>query len=984
MSLSTSRPSRILATALAVVLSLGGCVAPSAPEGSAAGTAKPTAGAPATPARPLTLAELDDLPREAVMPLTPEVRSARLPNGFRYFIRRNNDPAGRAEFRFVINAGSLLEEEDQRGFAHFLEHMLFNGTERFPGMGVLAFLQNTGMQVGADANAYTNYDETVCVIKVPTDDPRIVPTALDVMQDWATAVTLDPAEVDAERGVIVEERRLRSLSASGRISERVRDLYLAGSRYAARPPIGQLDVIQNGSRDRLASFYRTWYRPENLAIVAVGDFDPASVERMILARFAPLANPPGPEPERPEATFAESDTVYAVMTDPEQPVTSVSLTWKRPSVNYATVGSYQNYLVFQIFDRMLNFRLLELAEAENSPVLQAAAGRGLYVRALELWTATALAPEGQAQKALEALLTEIERVRRYGFSAAELERAKRDIRTSYERAAAEDQHTASGSLADELVRHVTTDEPVPGILAERAFTERFLPDITLEDMNREAARFGSTNRLVIVLGPEKKGLAAPTEEALRKVVARVESSKIEDDAEQLAGGSLMPKPPEPAAITSRREVAELGATELVLANGARVLYKPTKLKEREILFTATSPGGASLVSDEDYPEARLAGIVAAESGVGGFSRTDLLKVMAGSDLSVTPSVESYFEGMDGEARSEDLSSLLQLVHLYFTAPRKDRAVAARVPRELISLTENRRAVPESMLQEADEEALYAKTVRAGPQPVKELQRIDAERVFSIYRDRFANARDFTFSFVGSFEPKELEDLVQRYIGTLPSKPGTERYRSRLRPPPREVVTRTLTQGKEPRSLVRLVFAGPLAEKVTPRTLMQATLLEQAIGEGLQSELREARGAVYGVLTEVDIAEIPEPSYRATIDFTTDPRRVDELVGVVFEEIDALQAKGPSRITLAVSKEAERRKREEARGSNAFWLGVLDRWAKFPDSDPREVLGSDAELAAVTSEEVRKLGEVVFQKDRYVKVVLQPETPVAGQGAAARD
>jgi zinc protease len=741
-------------------------------------------------------------------------------------------------------------------------------------------------------------------------------------------------------------------------------------------------VIQKGSRDRLASFYRTWYRPENLAVVAVGDFDVASMERMILARFAPLANPSGPAPKRPEDAFVDHDTVYAVMTDPEQPVTSVSLTWKRPAVTYTTVGSYQNYLVFQLFDRMLNFRLLELTEAEDSPVLQAAAGRGLYVRALELWSATALAPEGQGQKALEALLTEIERVRRYGFSAAELERAKRDIRTSYERAADESQHTASASLADELVRHVTTDEPVPGILAERAFTERFLPDVTLEDLNREAARFGATSRLVVALAPEKKGLAPPSEESLRKVVARVEKAKIADYTEQLAGGALMAKPPEPAAIASRRAVAEIGATELVLANGARVLYKPTKLKEREILFTATSPGGASVVSDEDYPEARLAGIVAAESGVGAFSRLDLLKVMAGSDLSVTPSVDSYFEGLDGEARSEDLSQLLQLIHLYFTAPRQDRTVAARVPRELISLTENRKAVPESMLQEAVEEALYGKTVRAGPLPVTELQRIDVDRVFSIYRDRFANARDFTFVFVGSFEPKELEDLVQRYIGTLPSTSAREQYRARLRPPPREVVTRTLSQGKEARSLVRLVFAGPLTEKVTPRTLMQAALLEQAIGEGLQSELREARGAVYGVLTQVDIVEIPEPSYRATIDFTTDPRRVDELVGVVFEEIEAVRAKGPSRITLAVSKEAERRRREEARGSNAFWLGVLDRWAKFPESDPREVLAYDSELAAVSSEEVRKLGEIVFQKDRYVKVVLQPEAAVTGDSGAS--
>jgi zinc protease len=957
MRLSRLRGS-LVATAFGLCLALGSCVIPDASR------------APSAP-RTLTEAELEALPPEATMPLTPEVRFAKLPNGFRYYVRRNTEPAGRAELRFVVNAGSLLEEEDQQGFAHFLEHMLFNGTRRFPGLEVLQFLQSTGMQIGADANAYTNYDETVCVMKVPTDDPGIVPTALDVMQDWATGVLLDPAEVEAERGVIVEERRLRSLSASGRISERVRDLYLAGSRYAVRAPIGKLDVIQNGSRDRLESFYRTWYRPENLAIVAVGDFDPAAVEQMILARFQTLANPPGPAPKRPSDTFAKKETLYSVLTDPEQPVTTVTLTWKRPGVQYGTVGSYRDYLVYQIFDRMLNLRLLEIAESENAPILEAGAGRGLYVRALELWSVTALAPEGQAPKALETVLTEIERVRRYGFSQVELDRAKRDIQTSYARAAAENQKTPSGSLADELVRHVTTDEPVPGILAERAFTERFLPTITLDDLNREVKRFGDDNRLVIVLAPEKAGLAAPTQAELKEAVARVETTQIDDRTEQLNAGVLMPEPPAPAEIVSRRVLEEVGATELVLANGARVLYKPTRLKEREILFTATSPGGASLVSDEDYTEARLAGAVTAESGVSGFSRSDLLKVLAGSDINVAPSVDSYFEGMDGQARSEDLTPLLQLIHLYFTSPRQDRTAAARVPRELISRLENLKSVPEAILQQAVEEALYGKNVRAGLLRVDEIERLDTERMFEVYRERFADAADFTFSFVGSFDPAELESLVQRYIGTLPSKRSRESYRTRLRPPPEDVVARTVAAGKEQRSQVRMVFEGPLSDKVTPQTLMQAALLEQALGENLQSELREVRGAVYGVLTEVRIIEVPEPTYRATIDFTTDPRRVDELVGVVLDEIQVLRAQGPSKLTVSGSKEVERRKHEEALGTNGYWLGVLDRWAKFPDYDPRVTLVFEQQLEAVSAEEVRKLGEIVFRTDRYVKVVLQP-------------
>jgi zinc protease len=927
-------------------------------------------GKPETPA--LTQAELNALPREVKMPLNPAVRHARLANGLTYYILRNEDPEGRAELRFVVKAGSLLEEDDQQGFAHFLEHMLFNGTERFPGMDVLAFLQSTGMQVGADVNAYTNHDETVCVIKVPTDNPTILPTAFDVMEDWATAVSLDPEEVDSERGVITEERRSQALSASGRISKRIGDLYVAGSRYAERSPIGKLEVIQKGSRDRLEAFYKTWYRPENLSIVAVGDFDPAEVEALILERFAKLENPPGPAPKRPEITLAEAGTTYAVLTDPEQSVTNVALTWRRPGLTFPTVGGYQQYLVSILFDRMMNARLLELTEAENSPVIQAAAGRGLFVRAVELWTAQALAPEGGEQKALEAMLTEIERVRRHGFSEAELARAKRDILTTYERAAAENQNTPSSSLADELVRHVTDDEPVIGIVAERAFTERFVPDITLADMNAEAAQLGSTNRIVLLLAPEKEGLKPSNEAALANVVARVEKAEIADYTEEIAGAELMPNPPQPAAIASRRDVPELGATELVLANGARVLYKPTKLREREVLFTATSPGGASVVPDEDYTEARVAGAVAAESGVAGFSRPDLLKVLAGKDLTVVPSVDAYYEGMDGGARSEDLEALFQMIHLYFTAPRQDKAVVTRVTRELVSRLENRKSVPEAVLQQAVEEALYGKTVRAGALPLDELRKVDADRLFKIYRERFADAADFTFAFVGSFEPAQLEALAQQYLGTLPAKGSREKYTPRLRQPPQEVVTRTLNQGKEERSVVNMVFEGPLDATVTPELQVQANLLEQAISGNLQSELREKRGAVYGVLLEIDLAEAPSPMYRATISFTTDPHRVDELVGVVLDEIELLRESPPSRGSLELSKEYERRQRQEARGQNSFWLGVLEHWAKFPDSDPRDVLEFEADLFAVTPEQVQALGEQIFRKDRYVKVVLQPQ------------
>jgi zinc protease len=972
-TLSTSRLPSVLLALLATLGLLAGCA--SSP---AAGTAPGfrTLPQPTTAVAPAPAPDVAALPPEAAIPLTPELRSGELANGLRYFVRRNTEPAGRAELRLVVDAGSILEEEDQRGLAHFLEHMLFNGTERFPGQDLVVFLEGTGMQVGPEVNAYTTFDETVYQLKIPTDRQGILPTALDVLEDWSAAALLTPEEIDAERGVITEEWRLRDLSAGGRIREKTLPLYLAGSRYLERLPIGTPEVIQGAPPERIERFYRTWYRPDNLSVIAVGDFDPARVEAMIRERFSDLKNPDEPEPRRRYDVPGHPETLYEVVTDPEQPVTVVRLGWKRPAPEEGTIGSYKEYLEAQLFDQMLNLRLFEASQQEGSALLQASAGRDLLVRSLELFGISALAPEGRSPEALEAILTEVERVRRHGFTAAELERAKSDTVTTYRRAAAEQANTSSAALADELVRHVTTDEPVPGILAERALVERFIPEITLEDLNREAAKLGAADRVVLVLAPEKTDAAAPAEEALTRVVARVEAAEIAPYEDTLGDRELMAELPAPAEIVERREVAELGVTELVLENGARVVYKQTTLREQEVLFSATSPGGASLVDDEDYPEAALAGLVTLQSGVNGLSLADLLKLLAGTNVTVAPRIDDLFEGMDGQARSADLETLFQLVHLFFTAPGQDLTAFTRVQGEFISRLENLQSVPEAVLQDAVSEALYGDTVRAGLLPVEEIRQLDAERLFAIYRDRFADASDFTFVFVGSFEPAELEELAKRYLGTLPSTRRQETYRDRLPAPPATVVTRTVTKGQEERSQVRLVFEGSLPE-ITADTYLTATMLQKLLGQNLQSTLREEMGAVYGVLTEIGLTEVPTPGYRATVEFTTDPQRVDELVEAVFDEIDALLDAGPdaggiSNSGMATAKEQERRKRQEALGRNGFWLGILGRWAEMPSYDPREVLTFDDRLAAISPKAVRDLGETILSEERYVRVVLMPE------------
>jgi len=970
---SSHRPLRHLARALlacgAAVLLLGCAIDTGrfgkGTEGAAEFTKPDALGVMRPPV--LEASKLAKLPLEARLPLTPEVRSGQLKNGFRFFIRRSTEPVGRAELRFVIDAGSLMENEKERGLAHFMEHMLFNGTVRFPGKQVMLTLQDMG-----NFNAYTGYDDTVCVLKVPTDQRRNLESAFDIMQDWAAGgVLLDPEEVDAERGVIIEERRLRNLSAAGRASEQARALFLKDSRYSERAPIGLVDVIRNAPRETIDGFYRRWYRPDRMAVIAVGDFDPAQIEAMILARFSALENPKG-QLERPTATVPKhTQPLIAVMTDSEQAVTEVTVGWKRSAPQLMTVGSYRDFLIYQLFDRLIAFRLLEASQSSDAPMIRPTVGRSLFVRALEVWSAGAVAREGESPEALRALLAEVERVRRFGFSRGEFERVKRDIATSYERAAAEQVNTPSLSLANELVRHVTTDEPVPGIEAEQALAARFLPTITLDDLNREARRLGPENRVVIVRSPEKQGLTPPREADLAAVLKDVTTARLSPYEDQQTGQELISEIPEPAKIRSRREIPEIGAVELVLENGARVLYKQTNIREQEVLFSASSPGGASLVSDDDYAEASLAPSIAAEAGAGEFSRLDLLKVLAGRELSVFPTIDDYFEGMQGEARTVDLPALFQLVNLYFTKPRVDREALERVRGEYVTRLANLQAVPEAEFEKVVNESLYGETIRAGLLPLEEIEKLDADRVFSIYRERFSNAGDFAFAFVGSFDPAELEDLVQRYIGTLPGKPEHEQFVDHLQDPPDQVVRRTVVRGKENRSRVRLLFEGPL-DQVTAQTYMLATLLKQSLGELLSSELREARGAVYDVATVVNVFEIPSPTYRVSVDFTTDPKRVKELVDAVFANIQRLRERGPSEFTVDVVRQTERREREESLASNAFWLGILERMSKLPDFDPAEVAEFDAQFGELTAADVRNFAQKLLSPDRYVQVVLVPE------------
>src|SRR6185295_1040189 len=529
---------------------------------------------------PTTRAAQDPLTQ--IIAIDPQVRAGRLPNGLQYFVRANAQPQGRADLRLVVNAGSVLEDDDQQGLAHLVEHMSFNGTRHFPGQDVAAFIQALGMRFGAHVNAHTNFDETVYQLQIPTDSRAVIDRSLLIMEDWARNVSFEPAAVEKERGVVLEEWRL-GLGAESRLRDQLMPVLLKGARYADRSPIGRPEIIRNVSPARLRQFYSDWYRPDLMAVIAVGDFDPAVVEPMIVAHFAPIPTATTRR-SRPIYTIPpHADTLYALAADREATATTVSVSCVMPAGDQRTVGTYRQQMVERLFARLLSVRLAEVAHGPDPPFIAAQTNRGLFVRSAVVTSVAALVPDGGAERGLAALFTEVERRVRYGFTATELDRQKLDSQRYLDEALLEKDKSPSGPLADELVRHVVQDEPVPGIVYEQAMSQRFLPEITLAEINALARSWiPEDNRVVAVTAPERAGLALPTQARLAAVIAAASKATLSPYVDRVTTQSLMSTLPTPGRVVRATTRDAIGVTEWQLSNGIRVLLKPTSYKEDEI------------------------------------------------------------------------------------------------------------------------------------------------------------------------------------------------------------------------------------------------------------------------------------------------------------------------------------------------------------------------------------------------------------------
>ena len=909
-------------------------------------------------------------PLDQVIAMDPQVREGRLPNGVQYFVRRNGTPQGRAELRLVVNAGSVLEDDDQRGLAHFVEHMAFNGTAHFPGQGIPSFIQSLGMRFGAHVNAATGFDETVYQLQIPSGNANVIDRSLLIMEDWARAVTFDPVEVDKERGVVLEEWRL-GLGAGSRLRDAQMPVLLQGARYADRSPIGRPDIIRDVSVSKLRQFYMDWYRPDLMAVIVVGDVDPVAVESMIVAHFGPIPAAVAPKP-RPRYTIpAHTQTLYSLASDREATATTVTIFGVKEAGDQRTVGTYRQQMVERLFGRLLTSRLAEVADRPNAPFLAAQSTRGLLVRTAEVTTVAAVVPDGGAERGLSGLLTETERVVRFGFTASELEREKLGSQRYLDQALLEKDKSPSGPLADELVRHVVQEEPVPGIVVEQAISERFLPEITLAEVNALAASWIPVRtRVVSVSAPERPGLALPTKERLSVVADTVSRATLTAYVDRVNTKPLLATLPRPGAVVSGSTRQEIGVTEWRLSNGVRVILKPTTYKEDEIIFRAISPGGTSQASDQDLIPAETAEDVVAEGGLGQFSPLDLRRVLAGVATGVRADIGEADEGLSGGSTRKDIETMFQLIYLVFTAPRADAAQFASLKERLRLTLANQQARPEAAFRDALVSALTQDHPRARPLTTASLDQMNLDRSMAFYKSRFADASDFTFMFVGSFDLDTMRPLIERYVASLPSLDRVESAIDRGIRSPSGVVERQVVKGVDPRSQVTMVFNGPIANSRLNRLLLKAT--GQLLGGNLQRVLREDLGGTYGVSVDSRASAAPTQEYRLRINFVCDPARVNALTAAAWNVIRDFAQQGPPPDQVRGYRASLDRDLEVGFQANADLLNELAETVQYRE-DVGEVFGLAADYAHLTPEALREAARTYVNPQRYVQVTLRLES-----------
>ncbi|WMX14923.1 MULTISPECIES: pitrilysin family protein [unclassified Aureispira] len=909
---------------------------------------------------------------DAKLPFSPEVRTGKLDNGMQYYIRKNATPENRIELRLAVDAGSMQEDDDQQGLAHFVEHMAFNGTTNFEKNDLINFLEKTGVRFGADLNAYTSFDETVYMLQLPTDKEGLVDKGLLVMSDWATGITFATEEIDKERGVIQSEWRT-GLGASERMRQVWWPKVFYNTRYADRLPIGLMDIIQNAPHDRFRRFYRDWYRPNLQAIIVVGDLDVDEMEKKIKEKFSGLKNPENPREKKLYEVPNHKETFVAIATDKEATGISLQLYTKHDAQKINTLDDYRTSLMHQLYNSMMSSRFDEIAQQNDAPFISAGAGYGNFVRSKDAYYASAQPKEDGILGSLNILLRENQRVLQHGFTDSELERQKLALEKLAERQYKERDKSRSANLAMECVYHFLNDAPLFGAEKEMKLVKEFLPTIKLEEINQLAKDWiKEENRAIVLTAPDKESVVLPTEEEIRKVLETAKDLKPEPYKDKFLDMPLMAKTPTAGKVVDTKKITkdDLEITEYTLSNGVRVILKPTDFKNDQILLTAYSPGGHSLYDDKDFVTAQNAANIVDEAGLGEFDLIALEKKLTGATVQIGPYIGELYEGFSGSSSVEDFETMLKLVHLYGTNPRKDKESFTRVMDQTKEQLRNLSANPMLYFQTEIQKIKTGNHPRRKVVPAEEdIDKIDFERVYEIYNDRFSDFSDFTFVLVGNFEPETIKPQLELYLGSLPSTNRKEKGKDVGVKYPTNTSTSNLKKGLAPQANVYMGFVQE--EDWSQEKAYHVSSMAKVLSIMVRENLREDKGGVYSPYVGGGMNQEPKGVSDVTVFFQCAPEDVETLVEAVKEEIKSLQENGPSDENFNKIRETQRRSRESDLEKNRFWLNTLTNYYRT-DRDLAQIKGYDQLVENLTKEDIQKAAKQFLDLEKSIIVTVKPE------------
>ena len=907
------------------------------------------------------------------VPLDPSVKVGVLPNGLTYYIRHNEWPEKRCDFYIAQKVGSIQEEDNQCGLAHFLEHMCFNGTTHFPGDALKQYLERIGVKFGENLNAYTSFDETVYNINnVNVETAGAVDSCLLILHDWSHDLLLEDKEIDKERGVINEEWRMRR-SAMMRMQEAAfKDLFV-GSRYADRMPIGTMDIVMNFPYEDLRAYYRRWYRPDLQGLVVVGDVDPAQIEQKIKDMFADIAPAPADAAKREVIPVPDNDDpLLSIQKDKEQTVAYAMMMFKHEATPREFKDKVPYLMVRWLMSSvsgMFAERLRELSQKPDCPFIQASIGFDEYLvaKSKECVNASIVMKEGQYLQAIAAVYRELLRAKRGGFTEAEFARYKQEYLSRVDAQYEARNKVQNTGYVNQYVRHFLDNEPAPGIEWVHQNMKQIVPMLPLEAVNKLLSdMISDKNRALALFMPEKEGLQYPTKEEILKTLADVDAENIEVFKEDVNTDPLVPE------LTSKVKVKSIkddfyGAKLITLSNGIKVHVLQTDYAPNQISMRATSWGGNSLYSNDEYLNAGSADMVSL-GGWGSFSATQLTKKLSGIQASAAPSVSDRTEGLSGNCVKKDFETMLQLAYLCFTSPRRDNEVFQSTMARYRDALKNQDLNPQTALQDSLISVLYNNNVRAKRVRVEDIEKISYDRIIDIYKERFANAADFEFYLVGDLNADSVAPILAKYLGALPVSKKMEKY---------NVIDRKLTKGEHtcifekeqdtPNATVNFIYHAPVAE--TMRNDIMVDMLEQLMSMLYTETVREDEGGAYGVPVNASLTDYPEEIATVQIKLPTAPEKIDRMMKVVYDGIEKMCAEGPSEDYLQKIKEYMVRSHAENLKKNGYWMSQLVTRTRY---NKDYVTGYEEAVQNVTVGDLKELAQKIFKSGN--RLVVGMKTP----------